>query len=184
MILHTPLDERVLGLHAGDRILLSGTIFTARDRAHERMLSEGIPFDPRGAVIYHSGPLVKEGRIVAAGPTTSARLDPFTPPLIEAGVRGVIGKGGMGADVAQALVGRGIYLAFTGGCAALAASRMRLKGVIWEDLGMAEAIWIIELNELPLVVGIDAHGRSLYAEVHRTAERAFAEREYGKDAIC
>lgn len=184
MILHTPLDDRVLGLHAGDRVLLSGRIYTARDRAHERMRSEGIPFDPCGAVIYHCGPVVKDGRIIAAGPTTSARLDPFTPALIEAGVRGIIGKGGMSDKVVSALRGKGIYLAFTGGCAALAASRMRLEGVIWDDLGMAEAIWIIELEELPLVVGIDAHGRSLYAEVHRAAEGVFVGRQYGRGDPC
>ena len=163
--LRTPLGEEVLTLRAGDRVTLSGTVYTARDEAHLRMQRKGIPFDPRGAVVYHCGPVVAGDRIVAAGPTTSARMDALTGFLLDAGVRGIIGKGGMGKGVVELLRGRAVYLAFTGGCAALAASRMRLVGVYFPDLGMAEAVWAIELDQLPLVVGMDAHGNDLFGRV-------------------
>jgi fumarate hydratase subunit beta len=163
--LRTPLGDEVLSLRAGDRVTLSGTVYTARDEAHLRMQEEGIPFDPRGAVVYHCGPVVAGERIVAAGPTTSARMDGLTGFLLDAGIRGVIGKGGMGKGVVELLRGRAVYLGFTGGCAALAASRMRLRGVLFPDLGMAEAVWAIELDRLPLVVGIDSHGNDLFGRV-------------------
>ena len=99
--LTTPLGAEVLDLRAGDRVLLSGTIYTARDEAHLKILEEGFPFDPAGAVIYHCGPVVDTGRnvIVAAGPTTSARMNGLTAPMMDAGVRAPIGKGGMSAGV-------------------------------------------------------------------------------------
>ena len=97
--LRTPLGEEVLSLQAGDRVTISGVVYTARDEAHLRMLKEGIPFDSRGAVVYHCGPVVAGERIIAAGPTTSARMDGMTGFLLDAGVRGIIGKGGMGSEV-------------------------------------------------------------------------------------
>jgi fumarate hydratase subunit beta len=171
--LSTPLGEEILSLHAGDRVTLSGTVYTARDEAHLRMKKEGIPFPAEGAVVYHCGPVVQGDRIIAAGPTTSARMNPLTDILIQKGVRGIIGKGGMSAAVVESLRGRAVYFAFTGGCAALAASRMRLSGVIWEDLGMAEAVWVIILDHLPLVVGIDAYGNDLFSQVRTTAEEHY-----------
>ena len=171
--LTTPLGDEVLALHAGDQVILSGIVFTARDEAHLKMMEKGIPFDPKGAAIYHCGPVIQDSRILAAGPTTSARLNSLTGFLIERGVRAFIGKGGMGEEVAKQLRGRGVYLACTGGCAVLAASKMSLKGVFFEDLGMAEAIWIIELDSLPLVVGIDSHGNDLFADISRKANKQF-----------
>ncbi len=171
--LHTPLGEEVLSLHAGDHVELSGIVYTARDEAHVRMQKDGIPFDPQGAVIYHCGPVVQENRIIAAGPTTSARLNDLTGFLLDRGVRALIGKGGMGARVREQLKNRGIYLAFTGGCAALASAQMTLKGVFFEDLGMAEAIWIIELDRLPLVVGIDAQGNDIFEAVMSHAQQEY-----------
>ncbi|HUK92609.1 MAG TPA: FumA C-terminus/TtdB family hydratase beta subunit [Methanomicrobiales archaeon] len=168
--LTTPLGGEVLSLRAGDRVTLSGVVYTARDEAHVRMKEKGIPFDPRGAVVYHCGPVVAGEKIIAAGPTTSARMDSLAGFLIDAGVRGIIGKGGMGREVVELLRGRAVYLAFTGGCAALAASRMRLKGVHFPDLGMAEAVWVIEVDRLPLVVGIDAHGNDLFGRVREEAK--------------
>lgn len=168
--LTTPLGDEVLSLRAGDRVALSGIVYTARDEAHLRMLESGIPFDPRGAVIYHCGPVVVGERIIAAGPTTSARMDSLTKFLIDAGVRGIIGKGGMGGEVVDLLRGKGVYFAFTGGCAALAASRMCLKGVHFPDLGMAEAVWAIGVDHMPLVVGIDAHGNDLFGRVREEAK--------------
>jgi len=168
--LHTPLGEEVLSLHAGDHVELSGIVYTARDEAHMRMLKEGIPFNPQGAVIYHCGPVVQDKRIIAAGPTTSARMNELSGFLLDRGVRALIGKGGMGVRVREQLKNRGIYLAFTGGCAALASSHMTQKGVFFEDLGMAEAIWIIELDCLPLVVGIDAQGNDIFDAVMKHAK--------------
>ena len=161
--LTTPLGAEVLDLRAGDRVLLSGTIYTARDEAHLKILEQGFPFDPAGAVIYHCGPVVDTGRnvIVAAGPTTSARMNGLTAPMVDAGVRALIGKGGMSAGVRQALAGRAVYFAFTGGCAALAASCM------------AEAVWEIRVRDMPLVVGIDAHGGDLFAEVAQGVRKRY-----------
>jgi fumarate hydratase subunit beta len=171
--LRTPLGDEVLSLRAGDHVELSGIVYTARDEAHIRMRDQGIPFNPEGAVIYHCGPVVKDNRVLAAGPTTSARMNDLSGFLLDQGVRGLIGKGGMGASVREQLRGRGVYFAFTGGCAALAASHMTLKGVFFEDLGMAEAIWIIGLDRLPLVVGIDAHGNDIFEATRKKAEIAF-----------
>lgn len=173
--LTTPLGPEVLELRAGDRVELSGTVYTARDEAHLRMQKDGILFDPKGAVIYHCGPVIQDGRVIAAGPTTSARMNELSGFLIEKGVRGLIGKGGMGATVKEQLHGRGVYFAFTGGCAALASSHMTLKGVFYEDLGMAEAVWVIELDRLPLVVGIDAWRGDIFAAAARHAKETFSE---------
>ena len=171
--LRTPLGTEVLDLKAGDHVELSGTVYTARDEAHLRMQKDGIPFDPEGAVIYHCGPVIKDRKVIAAGPTTSARMNELAGFLIERGVRGLIGKGGMGSTVRKQLEGRGVYFAFTGGCAALASSHMILKGVHYEDLGMAEAIWEIELDHLPLVVGIDSHGNDIFDAARKNAETAY-----------
>lgn len=175
--LTTPLGDEVLALTAGDRVELSGMVYTARDEAHLRMQKEGIPFDPKGAVIYHCGPVVKDQKIIAAGPTTSARMNALTGFLLDAGIRGLIGKGGMDATVRDQLRGRGVYFAFTGGCAALAASHMTLVGVRFPDLGMAEAVWEIKLDRLPLVVGIDAQGNDLFAAVREQAHLAAGRKE-------
>jgi fumarate hydratase subunit beta len=175
--LTTPLGYEVLDLRAGDRVELSGSIYTARDEAHLRMKNRGIPFDPKGAVIYHCGPVIKDEKIIAAGPTTSARMNTLTGFLLDRGVRALIGKGGMDNTVREQLRGRGVYFAFTGGCAALAASHMTLKGVYFPDLGMAESVWVIELNRLPLVVGIDSHGNDLFETVMKNASRKVQKRE-------
>jgi len=167
--LTTPLGEEILSLRAGDRVFLSGTIYTARDEAHVRMQKEGIPFDPNGAVIYHCGPVVQDGRILAAGPTTSARMNNLAGFVLDAGVRAFIGKGGMAENVREELRGRGVYFAFTGGCAALAAAKMTCTGVFFEDLGMAEAVWVLELDRLPLTVAIDAVGGDLYETARNRA---------------
>jgi len=171
----TPLGDEVLSLHAGDRVELSGIVYTARDEAHLRMQHEGIPFDPHGAAIYHCGPVIQGNRVIAAGPTTSARMNKLSGFLVDRGVRALIGKGGMGNLVREQLKNRGVYLAFTGGCAALASSHMTLAGVFFEDLGMAESVWIIKLDCLPLVVGIDAHGNDIFLSVRENAKKAFDE---------
>jgi fumarate hydratase subunit beta len=179
--LKTPLGDEVLQLRAGDHVELSGIVYTARDEAHLRMQKDGIPFDPKGAVVYHCGPVIHDNRVIAAGPTTSARMNELSGFLIEKGVRALIGKGGMGATVKKQLRNKGVYLAFTGGCAALASSHMTLKGVYHEDLGMAEAVWAIELDSLPLVVGIDSAGGDIFDAARKNAEAAF--RKYS-DTPC
>lgn len=173
--LRTPLGNEVLHLKAGDHVELSGTVYTARDEAHLRMQEKGIPFDPAGAVVYHCGPVIQDGKVIAAGPTTSARMNELSGFLIDKGVRGLIGKGGMGATVREQLRGKAVYFAFTGGCAALASSHMTLKGVYYEDLGMAEAVWEIGLDHLPLVVGIDSCGNDIFDAARKNAEAAFGE---------
>ncbi len=173
--LATPLGDEILDLKAGDRVTLTGMVYTARDEAHLRMQEEGFPFDPEGAAVYHCGPVISGETVIAAGPTTSARMNALTGFLLDAGVRTLIGKGGMSADVLGLLEGRAVYLAFTGGCAALAASRMKVRGVWFEDLGMPEAVWALELDHLPLTVGMDAHGHNLFGDVAARAEAEFAQ---------
>ncbi len=171
--LRTPLGDEVLCLRAGDRVTLSGICYTARDEAHLHMQKHGIPFDPVGAAVYHCGPIISGEHVVAAGPTTSARMDSLSGFLIDHGVKALVGKGGMGANVREQLRNRGVYLAFTGGCAALAASRMTVRGCYFPDLGMAEAVWILDFDEVPLVVGIDSQGGDLFARVAEKAKGQF-----------
>ena len=184
--LETPLKrENILKLKAGDVVYVSGEIFTARDRAHQRALeymekSMKLPVSFDGSIVYHCGPLIvreDEGwRVVSAGPTTSTRMNAVTPRILEkVNVMGIIGKGGMDEGVVEALRGKGVYLAYTGGAGALAARAVkRVKEVYWEDLGMPEAVWVFEVERFgPSVVAIDAHGNSLYAEVSRRVEENF-----------
>ncbi|MDH7508707.1 MAG: FumA C-terminus/TtdB family hydratase beta subunit [Methanomassiliicoccales archaeon] len=181
MILTTPLSEKVIrSLRAGDTVRLSGIIYTGRDEMHRRALEmhergETLPVDLRDAAVFHCGPIVKkEGndwKVLAAGPTTSARMNGLEPKFIEVfGVRAIIGKGGMSRQTAEAMRRYGcVYLAFTGGAAVIAAKRIdRVVGVEWLDLGMPEALWVFEVKDFgPLIVGIDANGESLYDEVDR-----------------
>lgn len=184
MELRAPLrKEDVLKLRAGDVIYLSGEVITARDRANHRLLEvlrrgERPPVELNGAVIYHCGPVAKrEGdkwRILAAGPTTSARLNEVTEKLLEhVEIIGLMGKGGMSSGVREKLRGKGIYLAYPGGASTLASERiLEVKDVYWEDLGMPEAMWVLRVEKFgPLVVGIDAHGRSIYEEVEREVRK-------------
>jgi len=175
--LTTPLTrDDIMELQAGDIVYLSGTIYTARDEAHLRILeltNEGkpLPFDLEGAALYHCGPLMQKDkggwRTVAAGPTTSARMTDMTPQVLDNyNVRAIIGKGGM-KNIAPVLEERCVYLAYTGGCAALAVDMIKdVRDVHWLDLGMPEAVWVLEVENFgPLVVGVDAKGRDLYEEV-------------------
>lgn len=183
--LFTPLKkEDIKKLVAGDVVYINGIVYTARDEAHAHILEldeagEKLPFDLDGAVIYHCGPLmVKEGeqwKAVAAGPTTSARMSKMTPMLLEKHtVCALIGKGGM-QGVTEVLKGKCAYLAYTGGCAALAAGSIKkVRSVHWPELGMPEAVWELEVEHFgPLVVGIDAHGNDLFEKVREQALKAF-----------
>jgi len=177
--LKTPLSEEdVRKLRAGDIVYLTGVIYTARDAAHRRImeyLKEGkpLPFDLRNGAIYHCGPVVakKDGQwiVVAGGPTTSTRMELYEYDVIEKlGVRMVIGKGGMGKKTAEACVKYGaVYVTYTGGAAVLAAQSIkRVIDVHWLDLGIPEAVWVLEVENFgPLVVAIDSTGRNLIEEV-------------------
>lgn len=184
--LTTPLEEEdVTRLNAGDIVYLTGTVLTARDEAHARILemaeeNEELPFDLDGSVIYHCGPLMKETdgkwEVVAAGPTTSARMSKMTPELLKIhNVRAFIGKGGMD-NVIDAMENKAAYLAFTGGCAALAAMSIdEVKDVHWLDLGMPEAVWELKVTDFgPLVVGIDSHKNNLFQNVNKKAKEAYS----------
>jgi fumarate hydratase subunit beta len=178
-------QEDIIELCAGDIVYLTGTILTARDEAHAHILEktengENIPFELNGAVIYHCGPLMQEindkWEVVAAGPTTSARMSKMTPDLLDKyNVLALIGKGGM-TNVTEALKGKCVYLAFTGGCAALAAENIiNVKGVHWIELGMPEAVWVLEVKEFgPLVVGIDANGNDLFSKIDKKARKIYS----------
>ncbi len=182
--LKTPFSEQdIRKLRLNDTIYITGTIFTARDEAHQRALklkAEGKPFPIKsnGLAVFHCGPIVRKvgekWEIVAAGPTTSTRMDIFEDKFIEAfGVRLVIGKGGMGKRTADALKKYGaVYGAFTGGAAVLAAKAVRkIVGVEWYDLGMPEALWIMEVERFgPLIVAIDSTGASLFDQVKTKVE--------------
>ncbi len=171
--LTTPLGDEILKLKAGDRVTLSGIIYTARDEAHKMIQERGFPFNPVGAVIYHCGPVIKDNKIIVAGPTTSARMNPFTGFMIDAGIKAFIGKGGMNAAVLSHMQGKSVYFAATGGCASLLKSYMTLTGVFFEELGMAEAIWQIRLDNLPLVVAMDSSCGDLFAKISDHAHEVF-----------
>jgi fumarate hydratase subunit beta len=182
--LKTPISEAdVRKLKVNDVLYVTGTIVTARDQAHRRALEyfkEGkpLPLDLEGLAVFHCGPVMsKEGDkwiAVAAGPTTSTRMDLFEDEFIKNfKVRVVIGKGGMGKKTTDALAKYGaVYGAFTGGAAILAAKAIKsVKSVEWYDLGMPEAMWVFEAQEFgPLAIAIDSHGNNLFADVQKTVE--------------
>jgi tartrate/fumarate subfamily iron-sulfur-dependent hydro-lyase beta chain len=161
-------EERVRKLRVGERMELSGVIFTARDKAHLFFLESDILKDKiNQGVLYHCGPIVKDGRIISAGPTTSERLSLYAPEVIKKyHIRAVIGKGGMDEKTLSAMKKYGcVYLAAIGGAGALMASGMKLKNVYKPEFGMPEAIYEIEVEKMPLIVGMDANGRSIYKNV-------------------
>lgn len=182
--LKTPIsEEEIRKLKVNDVIYITGTIVTARDQAHRRALEylkEGkpLPINLEGLAVFHCGPVVaKEGDkwvAVAAGPTTSTRMDLFEDEFIKNfKVRVVIGKGGMGKRTTEAMAKYGaVYGAFTGGAAILAAKAIKsVRGVEWLDLGTPEALWIFEVENFgPLTVAIDSHGNNLYLDVAKNVE--------------
>lgn len=169
----TPLTDQVLAeLKTGDRVLLSGVVYTARDAAHKRlvetlMAGQPLPLPLSGQVIYYAGPApTRPGQIIGpAGPTTSSRMDSFTLPLLEAGLKGMVGKGNRSQEIRQAIVDhRAVYLVAVGGAAALISQRiMKMDLVAYEDLG-TEAIFRLEFLDVPLVVANDLYGGDLYEQ--------------------
>jgi len=165
-------EETVAGLSAGDRVLLDGVVYTARDAAHRRLvrLIEGnkdLPFDMRGQVIYYVGPTPpRPGCVIgSAGPTTSFRMDPYTPLLLANGIRGMIGKGFRGPEVVEAIKRhRAVYFVTFAGAGALLSRHIAGSAMVaFEDLG-TEAIRRLELRDFPVIVACDAQGRDIYAQ--------------------
>ena len=163
-------DEAIRGLRAGDPVLITGTMLTARDAAHKRLyalLEQGreLPVDLKGQVIYYVGPApAKPGYAVGpAGPTSSYRMDAYTPALLDLGLKGMIGKGARSAPVVEAIVrNRGVYFAAIGGAAALIArSIVKEELLCYEDLG-TEAIRRYTVKDFPAIVAIDSLGNNVY----------------------
>lgn len=167
----TPLTkENIDELQAGDKVYLTGTIYTARDAAHKRMIEsldagESLPFEIQDNIIYYVGPTPeKPGQVIgSAGPTTSYRMDAYTPRLLELGLKGMIGKGERNNLVVDSMkMNHAVYFAAVGGAGALLSSKIIKSEVIaYADLG-AESIRKLEVVELPLIVAIDSKGNSLY----------------------
>lgn len=183
-VLTTPLSsEKLKPLRVGDRVLLSGTVYTARDAAHKRLaeaIARGLllPMDLDGQVLYYAGPApAAPGEIIGPiGPTTSGRMDRYTPLLLELGLKAMIGKGRRSKEVIDAIVKNGaIYLGATGGAAVLLASHVeRVQTLAYEDLG-PEAILKLEVREMPLVVLVDPLGNDLYDVGPEEARRLLAQ---------
>lgn len=180
----TPIsEEEIRKLEVNDVLYITGTIVTARDQAHKRALDhfeqgQSLPINLEGLAVFHCGPIVRKENdawtIVAAGPTTSTRMEKFEPELIkDYKVRVIIGKGGMGDKTTEAMKKYGaVYGAFTGGAAILAAKAIKsVKDVHWYDLGMPEAMWVLEVDNFgPLAIAIDSHGKNLFRDVKTSVE--------------
>lgn len=165
-------DHDVADLKIGDTVLISGIMFTARDAAHKRLVElidsgEKLPLNIEGQIIYYAGPApAKPGNVIGSvGPTTSGRMDPYAPKLIEKGLKGMVGKGIRGDRVVDAMKKwKAVYLAATGGAAALIAKSVKsVEIVAYEDLG-AEAIRKLEVEQFPAIVVQDMYGGNLYEE--------------------
>jgi len=169
----TPLSDDVISkLKSGDRVLIDGTLFTARDAAHKRLVElidrgEQLPFDLKGQIVYYVGPTpARPGKpIGSAGPTTSFRMDAYAPCLIEKGLKGMIGKGARSKEVIEAMKRfKCVYFTAVGGAGALLAQRITGSEIVaYEDLG-AEAIRKLTVENFPVFVVNDIHGNDLYRE--------------------
>ena len=163
-------DEIIRSLKAGDMVYLTGTVYSARDAAHKRMietLDEGkeLPFDINNAVIYYLGPTpAREGQVIgSAGPTTSSRMDKYTPRLLDLGLKGMIGKGKRSTDVIDSMKkNNAVYFAAVGGAGALLSKAIKSSTVIaYDDLG-TEAIRKMQVEDFPVIVVIDSEGNNMY----------------------
>lgn len=182
--LKTPLnEEEIKNLRSGDQVLLNGTIYTARDAAHKRLLEvikigDALPFELEGQVIYYVGPTpAKPGMSIgSAGPTTSYRMDPFTPPLIERGLKGMIGKGARGLMVKKSMHDKkAVYFAAIGGAGALMAKSVQSAEIVAYPESGTEAIRRLIVKDMPLIVVNDVHGGDLYEEGLDTYKCPFLE---------
>jgi fumarate hydratase subunit beta len=176
----TPLtDETVEQLHAGDKVSITGVIYVGRDAAHKRLVAaldagEPLPFNPQGQIIYYMGPAPAKPSdpIGSAGPTTSYRMDPYAPRMMEVGLKGMIGKGNRTMPVREAMQKyKAVYLGATGGAGALIAKSIKAAEVIaYDDLG-AEALRRLEVEEFPAIVVNDIYGADAYEDGLRKYNR-------------
>ena len=167
----TPLtDEIISNLKSGDEVLISGTIYTARDVAHKKLVDsinsgESLPFDIKNAIIYYVGPSPKKpGDVIgSAGPTTSYRMDAYTPTLLDLGLKGMIGKGSRNKNVVESIKkNHAVYFAAIGGAGALISSTIKSSEVIaYEELG-PEAVHKLTVENFPAIVVLDSNGNDLY----------------------
>ena len=171
-------EDDIEALEAGEYVYLTGTLYVARDAAHKRMkealdAGEPLPFDLHGATVYYMGPSpAREGRpIGSAGPTTSGRMDLYTPELLDLGLKGMIGKGRRTQEVIDAIVrNKAVYFAAVGGAGALLSKKIFSSEILaYEDLG-AEAVLRLEVREFPVIVAVDSRGHNIYD----TAPKAYA----------
>jgi tartrate/fumarate subfamily iron-sulfur-dependent hydro-lyase beta chain len=183
------MEDEVLKLKVGDMVLINGQIVTGRDSLHKFLFDEKpslkkIPFNFEGTILYHCGPIIKKTakgfELIAGGPTTSMRVEMYEHQIIsEYGLRGVMGKGGMGKQTLNALKKNGcVYLHTIGGAAVYLAARVKRVVGVWklEEFGMAEAMWVFDVEDFPAIVTMDAHGRSLHEEIERNSYNEFLKR--------
>lgn len=187
--LNTPLSkEDVLNLKVGDMVLISGQIVTGRDKihkflVHERPDKKDIPFELHGGIIYHCGPIIKKidekYTLIAAGPTTSMRVEMYEAEVIKTyGIRGIIGKGGMGEKTLNAMKEQGcVYFHTISGAAAYLADRIKNVRDGWkiEEFGAPEAMWLLEAEDFPAIVTMDAHGNSLHRDIEKISLKRLKE---------
>lgn len=185
--LTTPIrDEDIRDLRIGDIVYLTGELITGRDDVHQRAIKQGkaLPVDLAGKAIFHAGPIMQEDvsqssgyRVISVGPTTSMRMDRYQKEFLEkAGVKLIVGKGGMGPKTTEGCVQQcAIHTVFPGGCAVLAAERVEeVERVEWLDLGMPEAMWVMRVKDFgPLIVSIDTQGNNLFER----NKKGFAEKQ-------
>jgi fumarate hydratase class I len=186
-IINLPLTKQdVLNLKVGDVVLINGLIVTGRDKVHkflfnERVSKKEIPFNMNGTILYHCGPVVKKEdntyKIIASGPTTSMRVEMYEQRIISNyGLRGVMGKGGMGDNTLKTMKQKGcVYLHTIGGAAVYLADRIKKVVDVWrlEEFGMTEAMWLLEVENFPAIVTMDAHGNSLHKEIEKKSYAEF-----------
>ncbi|MCK5760746.1 MAG: Fe-S-containing hydro-lyase [Candidatus Delongbacteria bacterium] len=171
--LNTPIDSNdLVDLQIGDKVFITGTIYTARDAAHKRLVAlldkgEKLPFDPQGQVIYYVGPApTPPGKAIgSAGPTTSYRMDPYAPVLLDVGIKAMLGKGPRDESVINSMIkNKAVYLAAIGGAAVVMANSIKKADIIaYEDLG-AEAIRKLEVENFPCIVANDVQGNDIFNE--------------------
>lgn len=169
--IHLPLSEKeLMNLRAGEKVYLSGKIYTARDAAHKKLTEsiekgEALPIDLEGQCIYYAGPCpAKPGEVIGScGPTTSQRMDTYTPALLDLGLKIIIGKGERDESVVESLVkNRAVYMAAVGGCGALIKKCIKKATLIAYPELLSEAIRELEVEDFPMIVAIDARGNNLY----------------------
>jgi len=184
--INLPLSKKdALSLKVGDVVLINGIIVTGRDKIHkflfyERPSKKDIPFNLRGTILYHCGPIVKKSdsgyKIVASGPTTSIRVETYEHRIISLyGIRGIMGKGGMCERTLDAMKKNGcVYFHTIGGAAVYLADRVKRVVDVWklEEFGVPEAMWQLEVENFPAIVTMDAHGRSLHSDIAKKSGSA------------